>query len=38
MSEFLDYVLPERENKWRIHWYNEIKMPMLTAGVMSDSG
>ena len=38
MTDFLEYVFPERETKWRINWYNEIKIPMLTAGVMSDTG
>ena len=38
MTDFLEYVFPERETKWRINWYNEIKVPMLTAGVMSDTG
>lgn len=38
MTDFVEYVFPERPIKWRINWYNEIKIPMLTAGVLTDTG
>lgn len=38
MSDLLEYVFPERPIKWRINWYNEVKVPMLTAGVLADAG
>jgi len=34
----LEYVFPDRPIKWRINWYNEIKVPMLTAAVLTDTG
>jgi hypothetical protein len=30
--------MQDRQIKWRIGWYNEIKIPMLTAGVIFDNG
>jgi len=24
--------------RWRINWYNEVKVPMLIAGILFDSG
>ena len=38
MTDFVEFVFPERPIKWRINWYNEIKIPMLTAGVLTDTG
>jgi hypothetical protein len=38
MSDFIEYIFPERATKWRINWYNEIKVPMLTAGILTDTG
>jgi hypothetical protein len=34
----MEYLFTERHIKWRINWYNEIKLPMLTAPIISDNG
>ena len=28
----------DRQVKWRVNWFNEVKIPMLTAAVLSDKG
>ena len=38
MTDFLEYVFPDRQVKWRINWYNEIQVPMFTAAVLTDTG
>lgn len=39
MTDFLDYLfINDREVKWRMGWYNEIKVPMLTAAILADTG
>lgn len=38
LSDFLEYLFTERAVRWRINWYNEIKIPMLTSAIMFDNG
>ena len=38
MTEFMEYVHLDRVVRWRMNWYNEIKIPMLTAAILNDSG
>jgi hypothetical protein len=38
MTELLEFVFPESATKWRVGWFNEIKVPMLTAAILFDSG
>lgn len=38
MTEFMEYLHTERSIRWRINWYNEVKIPMLTAAILFDSG
>ena len=38
ITDFMEYLFTERHIKWRINWYNEIKLPMLTAPIISDNG
>lgn len=38
MTDFIEYLFTEKATRWRINWYNEIKIPMLTAGIMFDCG
>jgi hypothetical protein len=38
MTDFLDYIFQDRALKWRMNWYNEIKIPMLTTSILFDSG
>ena len=30
--------MPTREVAWRLNWYNELKMPMLSAALLTDEG
>lgn len=34
----LEYIFTERSVRWRINWYNEVKVPMLIAGILFDNG
>jgi len=34
----MEYLFTERHMRWRINWYNEVKIPMLTAGILYDNG
>lgn len=38
MTDFIEYLFSDREVRWRISWYNEIKVPMLTAAILADTG
>lgn len=38
MTDFVEYLFQDREVRWRCKWYNEIKMPMLTAAILADTG
>ena len=38
LTDFLEYLFTERAIRWRINWYNEIKIPMLTSAIMFDNG
>jgi hypothetical protein len=38
MTDFVEYLFTDRATKWRINWYNEVKIPMLTAGILFDNG
>ena len=38
MSDFLEYLFNDRALRWRINWYNEVKIPMLTAAILIDNG
>ena len=38
MSDFVEYVFNDRVVKWRVNWYNEIKIPLLTTGILYDNG
>jgi hypothetical protein len=34
----MEYVHLDRVTRWRMHWYNEIKVPLLTAAILFDNG
>ena len=34
----MEYLFTERHMRWRINWYNEVKIPMLTAAILFDNG
>lgn len=38
VSDFLEYIFIDRQTRWRINWYNEVKIPMLTAAILFDNG
>ena len=38
ISQCVEYVFPDRETKWRLNWYNELKIPLLTALLLNDDG
>lgn len=38
MTDFIEYIFTDRQTKWRVNWYNEIKIPMLTAAILFDNG
>ena len=38
MSDFMEYVHTDRAVRWRINWFNEIRVPMLTAAILFDNG
>jgi len=38
MTDFLEYLHTDRATRWRINWYNEVKIPMLTTGILFDNG
>lgn len=38
MTEFIEYLFTERAMRWRIAWYNEVKIPLLTAAILHDNG
>lgn len=38
MTDLLEYCFTERSVRWRINWFNEVKVPMLIAGILFDSG
>lgn len=38
MTDFVEYLFNDRQTKWRVNWYNEIKIPMLTAAILFDNG
>lgn len=34
----LNFVFPSRDVSWRLNWYNELKMPMLSTAMLTDEG
>jgi hypothetical protein len=34
----LNYVFPHRDVNWRLNWFNEVKIPLLTAVILHDDG
>ena len=31
LTQVLGYVFPQKDIQWRLNWFNEVKMPILTA-------
>ena len=38
ITHVLGFVFPQRDVAWRLNWYNEIRIPMLAAAMLSDEG
>ena len=38
MTDYLEYIFTDRAIRWRMNWYNEIRIPQLTACILKDSG
>ena len=38
ITHILEFVFPQKDVAWRLNWYNELKMPMLSAALLSDVG
>lgn len=39
VSDMLEFIYQDQKvNRFRLKWYNEVKIPMLTAGILIDNG
>ena len=38
LTHVLGYVFPQKDVQWRLNWYNEVKMPIMTAQLLRDDG
>ena len=38
LTHVLGYIFPQKDVTWRLNWYNEVRMPLLTAGILQDKG
>ena len=38
LTHCLGFVFPNRDILWRLNWYNEVKMPLMTASILLDEG
>ena len=38
MTHVLAFVFPGRDTAWRLNWYNELRMPILSAALLTDEG
>ena len=38
LTHVLAFVFPGRDTAWRLNWYNELRMPMLSAALLTDEG
>lgn len=38
VTDMLEFCLQDKTIKWRISWFNEVKIPMLTMAVLVDNG
>ena len=34
----LGFVFPAKDVTWRLNWYNELRMPILSAALLTDQG
>ena len=38
MTHVLGFVFPQRDVAWRLNWFNEMRMPLLSAALLNDEG
>lgn len=38
ITHILAFVFPGRDTAWRLNWYNELRMPILSAALLTDEG
>lgn len=38
LSEVLNYILPDKLSRWRLQWFNDLKIPLLTSLILIDNG
>ena len=38
ITHVLGYVFPQKDVTWRLNWYNEVRMPLLTSAILNDEG
>lgn len=38
ITHVLGFVFPQKDVAWRLNWYNELRMPMLTTALLTDEG
>lgn len=38
ITHLLAFVFPQKDVAWRLNWYNELRMPMLAAALLTDEG
>ena len=38
LTHVLAFVFPAKDVAWRLNWYNELRMPMLSAALLTDEG
>ena len=38
ITHLLAFVFPQKDVAWRLNWYNELRMPMLAATLLTDEG
>ena len=38
LTQVLAFVFPGRDTAWRLNWFNELRMPMLSAALLTDEG
>ena len=38
ITHVVSFVWPQRDVAWRMNWYNELRMPMLSMALLTDEG
>ena len=38
LTHVLGYIFPQKDIQWKLNWFNEIRMPILTINLLNDDG